>query len=145
MLFCLCEHFHGKYCSSVFPEGTCFSCSYPRCLTYVEENENVPCDWIWLKTAFTDAFIPFSSVTFLPLADSRADFAEFCMCAAVHTREVLCLGRKAAADALCSLLHLSGLAAEQLSLFCTVLFFLQNCLWQFVLILYYPRVLQAIK
>lgn len=34
---------------------------------------------------------------------------------------------------------------EQLSLFCTVLFFLQNCLWQFVLILYYPGVLQAIK
>lgn len=56
-------------------------------------------------------------------------------CVAVHTQEVLCLSREAAADALCSSLHWSGVAAEQLSLFCTVLFFLQNCLWQFVLIL----------
>lgn len=96
--------------------------------------------------AFTNAFTFFSSITSFLLVHLHMDSTELYACIAPpHTWESALLEQRTTTDVLFSLLELSSAAVEQLSLFCTVLFFLQNCLWQFVLILYYPGVLQAIK
>lgn len=59
--------------------------------SYIEENGNVPCHQAWLKTVLVSFFSFLQTVTHI-LQDS-------CMLVPVHKQEVLCWGRRAAADA----------------------------------------------
>lgn len=101
-------------------------------------------DWLCREVAVANSGSALLWSPLLLLLHLHPDPADFCAWETpCHTW--LSALRETTTATLVSLLHLAPAAAERLVLFCTVLFSPQNCLWPFVLLLYYPGVLQAIK
>lgn len=149
-------YFHGKILmfppvksidlfTYVFPRGMCFFSWWLPMVVLFRREWKCMCVtesdlWSLLQNKFP------SSLTFLFLMHLHPDSAEWrAYIAPSHTWLSALLEQKDYNWCTVFFTAVVQCCIEQLSLFCTVLFFLQNCLWQFVLILYYPRVLQAIK